>query len=109
MTNAFSPNYVSQIDTSDITRDRKISDMRKASIEARRQSSDPEVRKHALGTIPGISKKSDALIKSKAGAANISGWPKRGVLNQPPKNPKAVLDHGESSMKSAKLSRGRAI
>lgn len=105
MINAFSPNYVSQIDTSDITRDRKISDMRKASIEARRQSDDPEVRKHAMGTIPGLG----TGKAKKSVAANIGGWPKRGVLNQPPKNPKAVLDHGESSMKSAKLSRGKAI
>lgn len=107
--NAFSPNYVSQIKTDDITRARKLSEATSADLQRRRQSNDKETRELALGTIRGLTKKSDALIKSKAGTANISGWPKRGVLNQPPKNPKAVLDHGESSMKSAKLSRGRAI
>lgn len=107
MTNAFSPNYVSQIDTSDITRARKLSEATSADLQRRRQSNDKETRELALGTIRGLSKKSEARIK--VDKPNIAGWPKRGVLNQPPKNPQAKLDHGESSMKSAKLSRGRAI
>lgn len=102
--NAFSPNYVSQIDTSDITRARKISEATSADLQRRRQSNDKETRELALGTIRGMSKKADKHIKE-----TIGQWPKNKKLTQPPKNARAVLDHGESSMKSAKLSRGRAI
>lgn len=102
--NAFSPNYVSQIDTSDITRARKLSEATSADLQRRRQSSDKETRELALGTIRGMSKKADKHIKE-----TIGQWPKNKKLDQPPKNARAVLDHGESSMKSAKLSRGRAI
>lgn len=104
MTNAFSPNYVSQIDTSDITRSRKLSESRKASLEARRQSDDPAVRQQAEGTIPGLSKKADKHIKE-----TIGQWPKNKKLDQPPKNARAVLPHDETPGKQAKLSRGRAI
>lgn len=36
--NPFSKNYKPQIDTSDITRERKVVEARKASMEARRQA-----------------------------------------------------------------------
>lgn len=99
--NPFSPNYKSQLDLRDISRERKLSQSRSASLEQRRQSDDPEVRRIAEGTIQGMG-------KAKSGAPNIAGWPKRGVLNQPPKNPQAVLQT-EPAGKSAKLSRGRSI
>ena len=101
--NPFSPNYKSQLDLSDITRERKLSESRSASLEKRRQSDDPEVRRQAEGTIPGMGK------KSRAGKEAIGQWPKKKPLNQPPKNPKAVLPHDIDPGKSAKLSRGRAI
>lgn len=87
--NPFSPNYKSQLDLSDITRERKLSESRSASLEARRQSDDPEIRRQAEGTILGL--------------------PKKKPLNQPPKNARAVLPHEEDKGKSARLSRGRAI
>lgn len=104
--NAFSPNYVSQIDTSDITRARKLSESNTKSLNERRQSDDPYVKAMALGTIDGLSKKSDAQIQAKTVISPLRNGRK---LTQPPKNARAKLDHGESSMKSAKLSRGRAI
>ena len=100
--NAFSPNYVSQIDTSDITRERKLSETRAASLEKRRQSDDPEVRRQAEGTIPGLGK------KSRAGKEAIGQWPAKKPLNQPPINSQAKLQ-SDPPGKSAKLSRGRAI
>lgn len=100
--NAFSPNYVSQIDTRDITRERKLSESRKASLEARRQSDDPEVRQQAMGTIPGLGK------RDKQAKEAIGQWPKGKKLNQPPINSQAKRQ-SDPPMKSAKLSRGRAI
>ena len=104
--NAFSPNYVSQIKTDDITRARKLSESNTKSLNERRQSDDPYVKAMALGTIDGLSKKSDAQIQAKTVISPLRNGKK---LTQPPKNARTVLDHGESSMKSAKLSRGRAI
>lgn len=97
--NAFSPNYVSQIDTSDITRARKLSESNTKSLNERRQSDDPEVRQMAMGTIPGLGKRDKQAIGQ---------WPKGKKLNQPPINSQAKLQV-EPEMKSAKLSRGRAI
>lgn len=100
--NAFSPNYVSQIDTSDITRARKLSESNTKSLNERRQSDDPEVRQLAMGTIHGLGK------KASAGKQAIGQWPKGKKLNQPPINSQAKLQ-SDTPMKSAKLSRGRAI
>lgn len=102
--NAFSPNYVSQIDTSDITRSRKRSEANSKSLNERRQSNDKETRELAIGTIRGLSKKADKHIKE-----TIGQWPKNKKLTQPPKNARAVLPHEEDKGKSARLSRGRAI
>ena len=101
--NPFSPNYKSQLDLSDITRERKLSESRSASLEKRRQSDDPKVRQQAEGTIPGMGN------KSRAGKEAIGQWPKKKPLTQPPKNARAVLPHDIDPGKSAKLSRGRAI
>ena len=101
--NPFSPNYRSQLDLSDISRERKLSESRSASLEKRRQSDDPHIRQQAEGTIPGMGK------KSRAGKESIGQWPAKKPLTQPPKNPKAVLPHDIDPGKSAKLSRGRAI
>lgn len=101
--NPFSPNYKSQLDLSDITRERKLSESRSASLEKRRQSDDPHIRQQAEGTIPGMGN------KSRAGKEAIGLWPKKKPLNQPPKNARAVLPHDEDKGKSARLSRGRAI
>lgn len=102
--NAFSPNYVSQIDTSDITRARRLSEATSADLQRRRQSNDKETRELALGTIRGMSKKADKHLKE-----TIGQRPKKKPLNQPPKNARAVLPHDEDKGKSARLSRGRAI
>ena len=102
--NPFSPNYKSQLDLSDITRERKLSESRSASLEKRRQSDDPKVRQQAEGTIPGMGRKSP-----RAGKEAIGQWPKKKPLTQPPKNARAVLPHDIDPGKSAKLSRGRAI
>ena len=102
--NPFSPNYKSQLDLSDITRERKLSETRSASLEKRRQSDDPEIRRQAEGTILGLSKRADQHVKE-----TIGQWPKKKPLNQPPKNARAVLPHDVDPGKSAKLSRGRAI
>lgn len=112
--NAFSPNYVSQIDTSDITRARKLSEANTKSLNERRQSDDPYVKAMALGTIDGLSKKSDAQIQAKTVVKTVSKIvtsPLRNgrQLTQPPKNARAVLAHDETPGKQAKLSRGRAI
>ena len=104
--NAFSPNYVSQIDTSDITRARKLSESNTKSLNERRQSDDPYVKAMALGTIGGLSKKSDAQIQAKTVISPLRNGKK---LTQPPKNARAVLVHDEAPGKQAKLSRGRAI
>lgn len=101
--NPFSPNYRSQLDLSDITRARKLSESRSASLEKRRQSDDPEIRRQAEGTIPGM------VNKSRAGKEAIGQWPAKKPLAQPPKNARAVLPHDIDPGKSAKLSRGRAI
>ena len=101
--NPFSPNYKSQLDLSDITRERKLSESRSASLEKRRQSDDPHIRQQAEGTIPGMGN------KSRAGKDAIGQWPKKKPLNQPPKNARAVLPYDEDKGKSARLSRGRAI
>lgn len=101
--NPFSPNYKSQLDLSDITRERKLSESRSASLEARRQSDDPEIRRQAEGTILGLSKKADKHVKE-----TIGQWPKKKPLNQPPINSQAKLQ-SDAPGKSAKLSRGRAI
>ena len=101
--NAFSPNYVSQIDTSDITRSRKLSEATSADLQRRRQSNDKETRELALGTIRGMSKKADKHLKE-----TIGQWPKKKPLNQPPINSQAKLQ-SDAPGKSAKLSRGRAI
>ena len=122
--NPFSPNYKSQLDLSDITRERKLSESRSASLEKRRQSDDPEVRRQAEGTILGLSKKADKLRVeaealyekadkklAKAGKKalqSIGQWPKKKPLNQPPINSQAKLQ-SDPPGKSAKLSRGRAI
>jgi len=106
MTNAFSPHYVSQIDTSDITRARKLSEANSKSLNERRQSDDPYVKAMALGTIDGLSKKSDAQIQAKTVISPLRNGKK---LTQPPKNARAVLVHDETPGKQAKLSRGRAI
>ena len=100
--NPFSPNYKSQLDLSDITRERRLSETRSASLEKRRQSDDPEVRRQAEGTIPGMGN------KSRAGKEAIGQWPKKKPLNQPPINSQAKLQ-SDAPGKSAKLSRGRAI
>lgn len=100
--NPFSPDYKAQIDTRDITRERKLSESRKASLEARRQSDDPEVRQQAMGTIPGLGK------KARAGKEAIGLWPKGVPLNQPPINSQAKLQVADPG-KQARLSRGRAI
>ncbi|WP_374257651.1 hypothetical protein [Aquabacterium sp.] len=105
MTSPFSKDYVSQIDLRNDKRDRKLKESAINSLAHRRQSDDPNVRLHALGTIPGLSAKSDA-----ARAARSSGqWPKGKELNQPPKNARAVLPHDQDNGKQAKLSRGRSI
>ena len=101
--NPFSPNYKSQLDLSDITRERKLSESRSASLEKRRQSDDPHIRQQAEGTIPGMGN------KPRAGKEAIGLWPKKKPLNHPPKNARAVLPHDEDKGKSARLSRGRAI
>ena len=101
--NAFSPNYVSQIDTSDITRSRKLSEATSADLQRRRQSNDKETRELALGTIRGMSKKADKHIKE-----TIGQWPAKKPLNQPPINSQARLQ-SDPPGKQAKLSRGRAI
>lgn len=103
MTNAFSPNYVSQIDTSDITRARKLSEATSTDLQRRRQSNDKETRELALGTIRGMSKKADKHIKE-----TIGQWPAKKPLNQPPINSQAKLQ-ADAPGKQAKLSRGRAI
>ena len=97
--NAFSPNYVSQIDTSDITRARKLSESNTKSLNERRQSDDPEVRQMAMGTIPGLGKRDKQAIGQ---------WPKGKKLNQPPINSQAKLQ-SDAPGKQSKLSRGRAI
>ena len=102
--NPFSPDYKAQIDTSDITRSRKLSEATSADLQRRRQSNDKETRELALGTIRGMSKKADKHIKE-----TIGQWPAKKPLNQPPKNARAVLPHDEDKGKSARLSRGRAI
>ena len=102
--NPFSPNYKSQLDTSDITRARKLSEATSADLQRRRQSNDKETRELALGTIRGMSKKADKHIKE-----TIGQWPAKKPLTQPPKNARAVLVHDEDKGKSARLSRGRAI
>ena len=101
--NAFSPNYVSQIDTSDITRARKLSEACSKDLQRRRQSNDKETRELALGTIRGMSKKADKHLKE-----TIGQWPAKKPLNQPPINSQAKLQ-SDAPGKSAKLSRGRAI
>lgn len=100
--NPFSPNYKSQLDLSDITRERKLSESRSASLEKRRQSDDPHIRQQAEGTIPGMGN------KSRAGKEAIGQWPKKKPLNQPPINPQAKLQVADPG-KQARLSRGRAI
>ena len=100
--NPFSPNYKSQLDLSDITRERKLSESRSASLEKRRQSDDPHIRQQAEGTIPGMGN------KPRAGKEAIGQWPKGKPLNQPPINSQAKLQ-SDAPGKSAKLSRGRAI
>lgn len=100
--NPFSPNYKSQLDLSDITRARKLSEANVKSLNERRQSDDPEVRQLAMGTIPGLGK------KASAGKETIGQWPKGKPLNQPPINSQAKLQ-SDAPGKSAKLSRGRAI
>lgn len=100
--NPFSPNYKSQLDLSDITRERKLSESRSASLEKRRQSDDPHIRQQAEGTIPGLGK------KSRAGKEAIGQWPKKKPLNQPPINSQAKLQVADPG-KQARLSRGRAI
>lgn len=120
--NAFSPNYVSQIDTSDIARSRKLSEANSKSLNERRQSDDPYVKAMALGTIDGLSKKSDAQIQAKTVVKTASKTVTKTVtktvasplrngrkLTQPPKNARADLAHDETPGKQAKLSRGRAI
>lgn len=100
--NPFSPNYKSQLDLSDITRERKLSESRSASLEKRRQSDDPHIRQQAEGTIPGMGN------KSRAGKEAIGQWPKKKPLNQPPINSQAKLQVADPG-KQARLSRGRAI
>lgn len=100
--NAFSPSYVSQIDTRDITRSRKLSEANVKSLNERRQSDDPEVRQLAMGTIHGLGK------KASAGKETIGQWPKGKPLNQPPINSQAKLQVADPG-KQARLSRGRAI
>lgn len=46
--NPFSPNYKSQLDLRDISRERKLSESRSASLEKRRQSDDPHIRQQAV-------------------------------------------------------------
>ena len=104
--NPFSPNYASQIDTSDISRARKRSESNTKSLNERRQSDDPYVKAMALGTIDGLSKKSDAQIQAKTVISPLRNGKK---LTQPPKNARAVLPHDIDPGKSAKLSRGKAI
>lgn len=65
--NPFSKDYKPQIDTSDITRERKVVEARKASMEARRKSDDPAVRRQAEGTILGLSKRADQHVKETIG------------------------------------------
>lgn len=101
--NPFSPAYVSQIDTSDITSARKLSEATSADLQRRRQSNDKETRELALGTIRGMSKKADKHIKE-----TIGQWPAKKPLNQPPINSQAKLQ-SDAPGKQAKLSRGRAI
>lgn len=100
--NPFSPAYKSQLDLSDITRERKLSESRSASLEKRRQSDDPHIRQQAEGTIPGLGK------KARAGKEAIGLWPKKKPLNQPPINSQAKLQVADPG-KQARLSRGRAI
>jgi len=100
--NPFSPDYKAQIDTRDITRERKLSESRSASLEKRRQSDDPHIRQQAEGTIPGMGN------KSRAGKEAIGQWPKKKPLNQPPINSQAKLQVADPG-KQARLSRGRAI
>ena len=122
--NAFSPNYVPQIDTSDITRSKKLSEACAKDLQRRRQSSDRETRELALGIIKGLSKKADKRIAdaealyekadktlAKAGKKalkSIGQWPAKKPLNQPPINSQAKLQ-ADPPGKAAKLSRGRAI
>jgi hypothetical protein len=100
--NPFSPAYKSQLDLSDITRSRKLSEANVKSLNERRQSDDPEVRQLAMGTIPGLGK------KASAGKETIGQWPKKKPLNQPPINSQAKLQVADPG-KQARLSRGRAI
>lgn len=100
--NPFSPNYKSQLDLSDITRSRKLSEANVKSLEKRRQSDDPHIRQQAEGTIPGMGN------KSRAGKEAIGLWPKKKPLNQPPINSQAKLQVADPG-KQARLSRGRAI
>ena len=100
--NPFSPNYKSQLDLSDITRERQLSESRSASLEKRRQSDDPHIRQQADGTIPGMGN------KSRAAKEPIGQWPKKKPLNQPPINSQAKLQVADPG-KQARLSRGRAI
>lgn len=100
--NPFSPDYKGQLDLSDITRERKLSESRSASLEKRRQSDDPHIRQQAEGTIPGMGN------KSRAGKEGIGQWPKKKPLNQPPINSQAKLQVADPG-KQARLSRGRAI
>ena len=101
--NPFSPNYVPQIDTSDITRSKKLSEACAKDLQRRRQSSDRETRELALGIIKGLSKKADKRVKEAIGQ-----WPAKKPLNQPPINSQAKLQ-SDPPGKAAKLSRGRAI
>ena len=124
--NPFSPAYKSQLDLSDITRSRKLSEANSKSLNERRQSDDAYVKAMALGTIDGLSKKADAQIQAKTVVKTASKTVTKTVtktvsktvisplrngrkLTQPPKNARAVLPHDETPGKQAKLSRGRAI
>ena len=62
--NPFSPAYKSQLDLSDITRERKLSESRSASLEKRRQSDDPEIRRQPASINSQAKLQSDAPGKS---------------------------------------------
>lgn len=110
MSNPFSKDYKPQVDLKGVMESSRRSKKTSASLAKRRESDDPSVRAMAIGTITGLSKKSDEAIRSKAKRAP-GFWPKDKPLNQPPINGRAVLPHeahGDKG-KTARLSRGRAI
>ncbi len=92
--NAFSPSYVSQIKTDDISSCLKKSRASTAKRGELREHETLSIRENAAGSIK---------VKQHAGQ-----WPKGKPLVQPPINSQAKLQ-SDAPGKQAKLSRGRAI